>query len=79
MTLPSVMLSPNDANRVRLRSGDEAAGGWTVTVNVQLSVRCWLSVTVQATVLTPVGNFDPLKGAHAVATGVAPPTTVGAA
>ena len=54
-------------------------GGWMVTVNVHAAVRCWLSVAVQAIVFTPVGNFDPLNGAHAVATGVAPPTTAGAA
>ncbi len=54
-------------------------GTFTVIANVHESVRCWLSVAVQVTVLGPGGNVDPLAGVHAVATGGTPLTIVGVA
>ena len=53
--------------------------GGTVTViaNVHESVRCWLSVAVQVTVVGPIGKIDPLAGVHAIVTGGAPLATVG--
>ena len=50
----------------------------TVTVNEQVSLSPWASVTVQVTVVVPMGNKEPEAGVQLVVMGVLPPTTVGA-
>ena len=70
---PYVMLSPNARNFVRRILG----GAVTVTVTLQLDVRCWASVAVQVTVVAPSGNVTPLAGVHDVVIGDAPPATDG--
>jgi hypothetical protein len=44
----------------------------TVTVKVQLSLRCSASVAVHATVVEPIGKRAPLTAEQATATGVEP-------
>jgi hypothetical protein len=71
---PAVMLSPNARNDVV----DNFAGLVTVTVNVQLSLRCKASVAAQVTVFCPIVNVDPAAGVHVVLTGAWPFATIGA-
>jgi len=68
------MLSPNAMNRVALIRG----GAVTTMANEQLSVRLRASVTLQMTVVDPIGKADALGGMHVIATGAAPPITVAA-
>src|SRR6185295_6782933 len=72
-SVPSVMLSPNDTNRVRLRRGGEVIR----TLNRQTEDFRRLSCAVQVTCVVPIGNFDPLGGVHSASTGAMPPDTEG--
>jgi hypothetical protein len=54
-------------------------GGSTVAEKVHASVRCFASVTVQFTVVVPIGNGAPLTGVHVgPVSGSNPDVTVGA-
>jgi hypothetical protein len=66
------MLSPNATNLVARIFG----GAVMVIENEHESVRCRLSVAVQATLLEPTEKVDPLAGTHAVVTGDSPPAVV---
>jgi hypothetical protein len=69
-----VRLSPKARKRVTLRRG----GAVTVTLNLQTSVRATLSVAVQLTVVTPIGNIAPLAGEQDTVVGGVPPVAVAA-
>src|SRR5262245_38114075 len=69
---PAVMLSPNARNDVTVIFG----GCWITTLNEQAFVRWRASVAVHVTVVDPTGNVEPLGGAHATATGGAPPFAI---
>jgi hypothetical protein len=70
---PAVMLSPNATKRV----SEIGARASTVTVSVQLLVRCFASVAVHVTVVVPMGKVAPLSGVHVMFTGRVPPASVG--
>src|SRR5206468_7039584 len=57
---PSLMLSPNAMNRVALIRG----GAVTTMANEQLSVRFSASVTLQVTLVDPIGKIEGLGGVH---------------
>src|SRR5437879_13418804 len=75
---PHVMLSPNATNRVTDSFGATGAGVTTIAKE-HMSDRDFASETVQATVVVPTVNFDPLAAVHVgPVNGAAPPVTLAA-